>query len=168
MPWWPTSSANPVEETAPMRVEDVMTREIQTVSPETSAEDAWDLMRTRRVRHLVVTEGPRIAGILSDRDEGGIRGATVRRNRTVRELMTSPVVTVPPSATIRRAANMMQGRSIGCLVVADRTGTKGIVTVGDLLDLLGRGMARTVRPSTRRLLQHRVPHRKQHRGGAAW
>jgi hypothetical protein len=45
---------------------------------------------------------------------------------------------------------------------------KGIVTVADLLDLLGRGMERTVTSSTRRLLQHRVPHRKQHRGAAAW
>jgi CBS domain-containing protein len=125
-------------------------------------------MRTRRVRHLVVTDGPRIVGILSDRDEGGTRGASLRRNRTVRDLMTSPVVTVPPSTTIRRAANVMRGRSIGCLVVADRTGMQGIVTVADLLDLLGRGMERTVTSSTRRLLQHRVPHRKQRRGAAAW
>lgn len=151
-----------------MRVEDVMTRGIRTVSPDTSAEDAWSRMRTQRVRHLVVTEGSRIIGILSDRDEGGTRGAAVRKDRTVRDLMTSPVVTVPPSTTIRRAANVMRGRSIGCLVVADRTGMKGIVTVADLLDLLGRGMERTVTSSTRRLLQHRVPHRKQHRGAAAW
>ena len=151
-----------------MRVEDVMTRGIRTVAPDTSAEDAWNRMRTQRVRHLVVTEGSRIVGILSDRDEGGTRGAAVRKDRTVRDLMTSPVVTVPPSATIRRAANVMRGRTIGCLVVADRTGMKGIVTVADLLDLLGRGMERTVTSSTRRLLQHRVPHRKQHRGAAAW
>jgi acetoin utilization protein AcuB len=151
-----------------MRVEDVMTRGIQTVSPETSAEDAWNLMQTKRVHHLVVTDGPRIVGILSDRDAGGTRGASLRKNRVVRDLMTSHVFTVVPSATIRRAASVMRGRSIGCLVVADRTGTKGIVTVADLLDLLGRGMERTVTSSTRRLLQHRVPHRKQHRGTAAW
>ena len=151
-----------------MRVEDVMTREIQTVAPETSAEDAWGVMRTRGVRHLLVADGHRIVGILSDRDEGGTRGASLRRNRTVRDLMTSPVVTVPPSTTVRRAANVMRGRSIGCLVVADRMGTKGIVTVADLLDLLGRGMERTVTSPNRRLLQHRVPHRKQHRGAAAW
>jgi hypothetical protein len=44
----------------------------------------------------------------------------------------------------------------------------GIVTVSDLMDLLGRGLERTVASATRPLLQHRVPHRKQHRGGAAW
>ena len=151
-----------------MRVEDVMTQGIQTVSPETSADDAWNLMRTRRVHHLVVTDGPRIAGILSDRDTGGPKGASLRKNRTVRDLMTSPVVTVPPATTVRKAANVMRGRSIGCLVVADGSRTTGIVTVADLLNLLGRGLERNAASSTRPLLQHRVPHRKQHRGGAAW
>jgi FOG: CBS domain len=151
-----------------MRVEDVMTRAIQTISADASAEDAWNLMRTQRIHHLVVTEGSRTIGILSDRDAGGPRGTSVRKNRTVRDLMTTHVVTVPPTTTIRQAANVMRGRSIGCLVVADRARTMGIVTVADLMDLLGRGMERSVTSATRPLLQHRVPHRKQHRGGAAW
>jgi CBS domain-containing protein len=141
-----------------MRVEDVMTRGIQTISPKASADDAWNLMRTQRIHHLVVTDGARTVGILSDRDAGGARGASVRQNREVRDLMT----------TIRKAANVMRGRSIGCLVVADRARTMGIVTVADLMDLLGRGLERSVTSATRPLLQHRVPHRKQHRGGAAW
>ena len=62
-----------------MRVEDVMTRGIQTISPDASANDAWTLMRTQRIHHLVVTEGTRTVGILSDRDAGGARGASVRR-----------------------------------------------------------------------------------------
>jgi acetoin utilization protein AcuB len=151
-----------------MRVEDVMTRGIQTVSPETSAEDAWNLMRTRRIHHLVVIDGPRVVGILSDRDAGGPRGASLRKNRVVGDLMTDRVVTVPPATTIRRAANVMRGRSIGCVVVADRTRPMGIVTVADLLDLLGRGIERTVSSTTRRTLQHRVPHKKQVGGRAAW
>jgi CBS domain-containing protein len=153
-----------------MRVADVMTPHLRTVAADTSADDAWNLMRTQRVHHLVVTDGRRTVGILSDRDTGGARGASVRKNRAVRDLMTSRVVTVPPTTTIRKAANVMRGQSIGCLLVADRTRTLGIVTVSDLLDLLGRGMERTVAPPTtaRRLLQHRAPHKKQHRGGAAW
>lgn len=153
-----------------MRVADVMTPHLHTVSADASADDAWNLMRTRRVHHLVVTDGRRTVGILSDRDAGGPGGTSVRKNRTVRDLMTGHVVTVPPTATIRKAANVMRGRSIGCLVVADRTGTLGIVTVSDLLDLLGRGMERTITPTTgtRHLLQHRAPHRKLHRSTAAW
>jgi CIC family chloride channel protein len=153
-----------------MRVADVMTRHLQTVSADASADDAWNLMRTQSVHHLVVTDGRRTVGILSDRDAGGTRGASLRKNRTVRDLMTPDVVTVPPTTTIRKAANVMRGQSIGCLLVAERTRMLGIVTVSDLLELLGRGMERTVAPPAvpRRLLQHRAPHRKQHRGGAAW
>lgn len=153
-----------------MRVADLMTPHPQTVSADASADDAWNLMRTHRVHHLIVTDGRRTVGVLSDRDAGGPRGASVRKDRAVRDLMTPRVVTVPPTTTIRKAANVMRGRSIGCLVVADRTRTLGIVTISDLLDLLGHGIERTITPTitTRRLLQHRVPHRKQHRAGAAW
>jgi CBS domain-containing protein len=151
-----------------MRVQDVMTSGLQTISPATSADDAWSLMRARRIHHLVVTEGARVVGILSDRDAGGPRGAALRKNRTVRELMTDRVVTVQPTTPVRRAANVMRGRSIGCLVVADGRRTMGIVTVADLLDLLGRGIERPVTSTTRRILQHRVPHRKQSRPKLAW
>ena len=37
-----------------MRVQDVMTDEVYKVSPDTTAEDAWNLMRMRRIHHLVV------------------------------------------------------------------------------------------------------------------
>lgn len=125
-----------------MRVQDVMTEGVQTVSPGTPADDAWNLMRAKRIHHLVVTEGRRVVGVLSDRDAGGLRGPSVRRNRTVGELMTGHVVTVLPTTPVRKAANLMRGRSIGCLVVTNATRIVGIVTVSDLLELLGRGADR--------------------------
>ena len=127
-----------------MRVQDVMTEGVITVSPASTAEDAWELMRNKGVRHLVVTDGGRVVGVLSNRDAGGRQGSPVRRNRTVAELMTGRVVTVPPATTLRKAANLMRGRSIGCLVVTERERIVGILTVADLLDLVGRGATRPV------------------------
>lgn len=151
-----------------MRVQDVMTEHVVTIAPTVPAEDAWNLMRTRDIRHLVVTDASGVVGVLSDRDAGGRQGAPVRRNRTVAELMTRRVVTVPPATTLRKAANLMRGRSIGCLVVANRERIVGIVTVADLLDLVGRGVERPV-PSTRRwTLKHRTPHVKRHRAAGVW
>jgi len=149
---------------ADMRVQDVMTKNVQTVSPSADAEDAWNLMRTKRIHHLVVIGGRRIVGILSDGDMGGRAGASVRRDRIVGDLMTAGVVTIPPATPVRKAANLMRGRSIGCLVVADRGRVEGIVTVADLLELIGRGIDRPVASTTRWTLKHRAPHRK--RGGA--
>jgi acetoin utilization protein AcuB len=151
-----------------MRVQDVMTKDVQTVSPTKSAEHAWDLMQGRRIHHLVVMEGSRIVGMLSDRDVGGRNGSSLRRDHTVGELMTDRVVTVNARTTVREAANLMRGHSIGCLVVATGKRPLGIVTVADLLTLIGRGAERPMATAERRLINHRAPHRKRNRAMGAW
>ena len=151
-----------------MRVQEIMTTDVKTVGPGAPADEAWNVMRAKGVHHLVVTDGSRIAGILSDRDAGGRRGSAVRRNRTVAELMTSHVVTVPPTTPVRKAANLMRGRSIGCLVVTKGQRIAGIVTVADLLELLGRGAERPVASARQWTLKHRTPHRKRHRAAGVW
>ena len=151
-----------------MRVQDVMTTAVQTISPATSAEDAANLMRTKNIHHLVVSDGGRIVGVLSDRDVGGRNGAPIRNNRIVSDLMTERVVTVSPTRTVRQAANLMRGRSIGCLVVVNRDRPLGIVTVADLLELIGRGAEPTRVTSARRLLNHRAPHRKRTVATGPW
>jgi CBS domain-containing protein len=151
-----------------MRVQDLMTEPVITVPPTASADDAWELMRRKRVHHLVIADHNRVVGLLSDRDSGGPGGEAVRRNRTVAELMTRRVVTVPPTTTVRRAANLMRGRSIGSLVVTERGRMAGIVTVADLLELLGRGVERPAAATTRWTLKHQTPHRKRHRAAGVW
>ena len=151
-----------------MRVQDVMTADVQTVSPATAAEDAWNVMRRHGIHHLVVTENRRVVGVLSDRDVGSRQGASLRQNRTVADLMTERVMTVRPTITVRQAANLMRGRSIGCLVVAEAGRAVGIVTVADLLDLVGRGADRAAVTTKRWTLKHRVPHRKQARATGVW
>jgi CBS domain-containing protein len=125
-------------------------------------------MRARRIHHVVVTDGGRVVGVLSDRDAGGRHGARLRQHRTVGELMSHPVVAAPPTTPVRRAANLMRGRSIGCLVVTEDERPVGIVTVTDLLELLGRGLERPVTVGKRWTLKHRVAHSKRHRTGGAW
>ena len=150
-----------------MTVFEVMTEGVQTVPPTMPAADAWELMRRKRMHHLVVAQNSDVVGILSDRDTGSGVGAGVRAQHTVADLMTSDVVTVRASDTIRSVANMMRGRTIGCVPVVDGKRLVGIVTVSDLLRLLGRGIDRPVKPS-RRTATHRAPHRKAHRTGGSW
>jgi acetoin utilization protein AcuB len=151
-----------------MRVQDVMTEAVETIAPGAAAEDAWQVMRLHGIHHLVVAEGARIVGVLSDRDAGGRAGTSVRKGRTVADLMTERVVTVPPTTPIRKAANLMRGRSIGCLVVSNRGRVAGIVTVSDLLTLLGRGEERPTTPARRWTLKHRALHRKRSTSAGAW
>ena len=53
---------------ADMHVRDLMTRDVTTCTQETSMVDAEKLMNKHRVRHLPVTEGARLVGMLSIRD----------------------------------------------------------------------------------------------------
>lgn len=133
-----------------MRLQDVMTDRVYKVSPEATAEIAWNIMSMRRVHHLVVTQDGRIVGLLSARDFAPIKTRRARELHRVADLMTQKVVTASPATPIRRAANIMRGRAIGCLVVVNEGGhIVGIVTAADLLNLMDRGVKRSAeaRPS---------------------
>ena len=151
-----------------MQVSDVMTKRVQVVARSMSADDAWTLMRQKRVHHLVVTDGSHLEGIASTEDFGGKSGAPIRKGRTVGDLMQRTVVTVPPGASTKKVANLMRGRTIGSTIVTEGGRVIGIVTVSDLLELLGRGGERGVDRGKRWTLKHRVPHRRKTAATGTW
>jgi acetoin utilization protein AcuB len=151
-----------------MRVKEIMTPRLTSVAPSVGADEAWDLMKGDRIHHLVVMDGKRIAGVLSSGDAGRSRGKAIRQGLRVADLMTESVVTIGADAPLKRAANLMRGRNIGCLVVVERGKPVGIVTTSDLLELLGRGALRPVPVGRRPNLSHRAPHRKRNRAYGAW
>lgn len=120
-----------------MQISQIMTTEVEGIAPVASAADARNLMKSRGIRHLVVRQGGRVVGVISQRDLGGTRGSVPAG--TVGELMTTDVVTVAPDATLRDAANLLRGHRIGCLPVLDGPSLAGIVTISDVLDVIGRG-----------------------------
>ena len=122
-----------------MRVEELMRKRVQTIREDGSAEQALKRMRAGGLRHLVVTRGRRVAGILSDRDLTAILVGGVRVDRTIDQVMQRDVVGIAPDATVEEAARRMRRRRIGALPVLDGDELVGIVTVADLLDLIIRG-----------------------------
>ncbi len=136
-----------------MRLSDVMSTRIETVSPGEAAAGALARMRQMRIRHLVVVEGGKVVGVLSDRDVENL--GSMGNVETVEDLMSGPVVTAPAKMTVRQAANLLRGRSIGCLPVFSDNRLVGIVTTTDLLDLIGRGVERPRTGSKRRRLEER-------------
>jgi CBS domain-containing protein len=151
-----------------MRVQDIMTTGAKTIAPTTSAEDAWNAMKVAGVHHLLVTDRAGIHGVISSHDLGGARDVRMRKGFVVADLMSEHVLTIAPTATLREAANVMRGHSVGCLVVTDSAKVVGIVTISDLLELMGRGFDRGVAQTERHLLNHRVPHQKKHRAIGTW
>jgi CBS domain-containing protein len=129
-----------------MRIAEIMTPEVETIGPDALAEVAADRMEASRIHHLVVVEGspraPSIVGVLSSGDLAALRRAGAGKNLTVRQLMSPDPLCVAPGTLVRRAANLIRGRAVGSLPVIDGGRLVGIVTISDLLELLGRGVRR--------------------------
>ena len=133
-----------------MQVREIMRRALVTVRPDAPAQAAAELMRSREVRHVLVTdEGERLIGIVTDRD---LRHSAFlpllarhlaweeRRLRAprVRDIMTWRVVTIDPDAELVRAALLMFERRIGSLPVIEHGTLVGIVTERDVFDAFRR------------------------------
>ncbi|MGE0460658.1 MAG: CBS domain-containing protein [Vicinamibacterales bacterium] len=145
-----------------------MSENVATVEPQTPAAMAAQLMRSKGIHHLVVMDNGVLQGVVSARDLPESVTTGRRGGKNVEDVMQTHVVTVGPNALTSRAANVMRGRAIGSLVVVQRGKVMGIVTVSDLLDLVGQGAGRQPKRAARPILKKRVPHRKQHGSGGGW
>ena len=137
-----------------MRVHEVMSSPVHGIGPDGSLAEAAEQMRQHRVHHLLVVDGRRVLGVISARDLLG------RSEGPVAAAMSAPLVTVAPTATVRQAANLLRGQTLGCVPVMDGERPVGMLTVSDLLELLGRGADRGVGESTRWTLKDRGPRRR--------
>ena len=135
-----------------MRLKDLMIQEVEIIRPEESAEIAWDRMNIKGIRHLVVmNERNSIVGVISDRDLGGSNGEQVRYGRRVDDLMTTDIITANPDMTVKDAANLLRGYTISCLPLLNDNGKlMGIVTVTDLLEVVGQKSAKVTRQKVTR------------------
>src|SRR5919106_768372 len=121
-------------------VRDSMAKEVVTVRPETTAEEALALCRGNGIRHLPVLEGGWLVGIISDRDlrlatpalGDPDRALALGRIRVADE-MAKEVVTTRPEDPIEEAAMEMYERKIGCLPVVGDDGLVGILTASDVM-----------------------------------
>jgi acetoin utilization protein AcuB len=132
-----------------MRVRDLMSDKPITVSPETAMLEARQRMLEERIRHLVVTDGGRVVGIVTDRD---IRlnlpsPATslsvweinyLLARLTVGDVMTRSVLVVGPDRPAAEAARIMMTHKISALPVTDAERLVGIVTESDFVRVVAQ------------------------------
>jgi len=123
-----------------MRLLDIMSRNVKTITSDESADEAFSQMKAGKFHHLVVVDDRKhVVGVVSDRDLGGRGGAAARRNQTVADVMTAEPATAGPEMTVREAANLLRGRSIGCLPIVEKNRVVGIITTTDMLAIIGHG-----------------------------
>ena len=97
--------------------------------------DAAHLMNERGIGGVVVMDAGRLAGIFTERDVMRRVVAESRDPRTtlVRDVMTSPVLTVTPETSMDEMRQLITARRIRHLPVVGATGLVGVVTIGDVL-----------------------------------
>lgn len=110
----------------------VMSRDLLSVERTTSLLDAARQMHERKVGAVVVLDGGRLVGILTERDV--LRAvATDRVGLTVAESMTHAPDTVEPSESSGHAAALMIHGGFRHLPVVDGDAVVGIVSIRDLM-----------------------------------
>jgi acetoin utilization protein AcuB len=121
------------------RVEEVMTPDPVTLGPEATVREAYVIMSTRRFRHVPIVDGEALIGVISLTDIGKL-GARVPQilAMTLKDVMTTDVVTVDVQASVDVAAALMASRKIHSLCVMEDGKLVGILTTYDLLDALAR------------------------------
>lgn len=108
---------------------------VETIAADASVLEAVHTLGEKRIGALLVTEGGRIAGIMSERDVIYClrsHGPNVLQ-RPVSQAMTAPAITAESSMTVLAALSLMTQRRIRHLPVVDDGELKGMVSIGDLV-----------------------------------
>lgn len=115
-------------------VREIMTRNVVTLPRDATIVEAARLMRDNGIGDVVVTDGDRAEGIVTDRDiviravADGKEPGSVRLDQVVSEDLTA----VAPDDPVDRAVQIMRERAIRRLPVVEAGKPVGIVSLGDL------------------------------------
>ena len=122
------------EDSLPLKVRDVMVREVITVDEDSTVKEAVDIMNEFQIGSLIVLERGKAMGIVTERDflRRVIAGAKDVMNTKVKEIMTTPLVVVEPSTDLEEAMKLMFQNKIKKLAVVDANKLVGIVTLTDI------------------------------------
>ncbi|MBF8269277.1 MAG: putative signal-transduction protein with CBS domain [Gammaproteobacteria bacterium] len=109
--------------------------QIHTVSPDTTVFEAIKLMSSLGVGALLVMEGNRLVGVISERDytRKVILKGRASASTLVQEIMTNKVICVSPSNNIDECMMLMNENHIRHLPVIEKSTVVGVITIMDVI-----------------------------------
>jgi CBS domain-containing protein len=127
-----------------MQVKDIMSTNVEVVGRNDDLGMVEELMASKKLRHVPVVEDGELVAIVTQRDlfkaamsstmgYGAKAQKAFLHSVRVKEIMTYPVVTVPPETSVGEVADIMITKGIGCLPVVSDGKLVGMVTKTDLL-----------------------------------
>ena len=117
-----------------MQIDQVMTKDIKTVSPQASAREAASFMLSEDTGFIPVCDGDRLVGTITDRDIA-VRGIAEGKGSdcSVSELMSEGPEWCSANDTIEQAANKMKECQVRRLpVIGENQELVGVISLGDI------------------------------------
>jgi CBS domain-containing protein len=108
---------------------------VRSIDPNVTVFDALKLMADYGIGALLVLEDGKPVGLFSERDYArklALRGLRSRET-PVSAVMSSPVISISPDASVQEGMQMMTERFVRHLPVVDGSGVLGMVSIGDLV-----------------------------------
>ena len=111
------------------REESLIIRDLHTITPETTVEEAEKIMRENKIAGLPVVKDGKLVGILTNRDIRFYRGKRIK----VENLMTKDVITAEEGITLEEAVEIMHTHRIEKLPIVRDGRLVGLITAKDIL-----------------------------------
>jgi signal-transduction protein with cAMP-binding, CBS, and nucleotidyltransferase domain len=108
---------------------------IFSVAPEVPVLEAIRRMAAHHVGALLVMQGTTLSGIVSERDYARkvILMGRSSADTPVRDIMSSPVITVAPDDSVQKCMQIMTDRRVRHLPVTESGRVVGMISIGDLV-----------------------------------
>ena len=110
-------------------------RDVWSLTPDATVYEAIEQMAQKGVGALLVMEGERLVGIISERDYARkvILKGKASREIQVREIMSYPVICVPPELTVEQTMALMTEKHVRHLPVVVAETVVGVISIGDVV-----------------------------------
>ena len=121
-------------------VNEVMSKNMLTLDKSTSLQEAAEHMKKLNIGCVIVTDSNNPIGIITERDFVTKIAAEGRPLFTeIKEVMSSPLITIDPEETIWEASELMKEKLIHKLPVKENDGIVGIITTTDIVKISSVG-----------------------------
>ncbi len=126
------------EERLDLKVADVMSRSVIVVDPQAPIRQVAEMMAKKGLSEILIAEDGRLIGIVTERDlVARVLAKGLDPELTVvKDVMSSPVISIRPDASIYEAIRLMRSKAIKRLVVLNHGGKiVGVITQSDIINV---------------------------------